>query len=749
MRRKDYRTILQSIIIGAVCLLLLISVAITYMDYLNKNITSEITTTLKEVSNKNAITIRNKMHSNLELLDSFAEYIKYENLNDKKNIVDKLATVAGKNGYKRMGIADVNGDCYTTDGVSLNISEREYFQKAIKGERNVSAVLNDLIGEDKALINAYATPVYQDNTIRAVIFMVKTTKGVADNLLVTSFDGQGYSMLVDSQGKVVLRNNEDTNTYSNLDELMYDEEYRKIDRAHNEGVVSYHDDNNKYFMAYGVLGINDWVVVSVVPASVVSAQIMSFTQMAVLTWVIIILVFMILLFYIYVSWHRNNKKMQKVLFKDTLTGYDNFNKFKMDVESIVKLKKDTNIGSLIELDIEDFKMFNKIHGYEIGDNLLKNIMRCVNLYCGSNERCARISDDRFVVYWEDNDEAIITKRINQMYSNIIMIFETEYEHQGIKFQLCFGVYIMESGETNIMNCLDKAVYAKNYIKKNHEDHISFYNDEMYQKVLNEKYMLERLDKAINDGEFVVYLQPKVNVNTFEIVAAEALVRWRDPSRGLIPPGEFIPLFERNGALHKLDFYVFHKVCRTLKRWQNEHKKMITISVNISKSYMFSKGFAKRLHEIIESNHLAPEYLELEITESTMLENPNDLLAIIDELKGYGFKISMDDFGSGYSSLNMLKEVPIDVIKLDQVFFQHTEETKRKSNIIVAGLCQLIDMLHIETVAEGIENKEQLQFLKRVKCHVAQGFYFYRPMPITDLEAILNEQKQEHTAYTVT
>lgn len=744
MRRKDHHVLLQSVAIGAACLLLLVSVASYYMRYLNDNITAEIKTNLSEVSRKNTDSIRKGMCSNLNQLETIAEYIQYENLDDHASIVNRLRTISDKNGLKRMAIVDLHGDADTTDNKTVNVADRSYFKNALQGKSSISSVLSDKIDHNKK-INVYAAPIMRGDKVEAVIYSVKGTNDVAKDLLISSFNGSGYSMLVDATGEVVLRAKDQNtdNDFHNLNELNYeDSDSDEKDDNATSGIATYYDEHGeKYFMAYETLGINKWSVVSVVPASVVSSQIASFMQMAVFTWVIIILVFMVLLLYIYLSWHRNNRKMQKVLFKDALTGYDNFNRFKMDVDQILNDKKHGPLGTLIELDIEDFKMFNKIHGYEIGDELLKYIMRCINLYCGINERCARISDDRFVIYWEETDENQLTKRINQMYSNIIMIFESETKYTDVKFHLCFGVYIIEPQERNLMRSLDKAIYAKNHIKQKHDVYISFYNAEMYQQVLKEKYMLERLDKALENGEFVVYLQPKVDVNTFQIVAAEALVRWRDPAKGLVPPNEFIPLFERTGDLYKIDYYVFNKVCRMLHRWQNEHRKMITISVNLSKSYIFSKGFAQHLFDILQANHLSPEYLELEITESTMLENPKDLVAVVEELKSFGFKISMDDFGSGYSSLNMLKEVPIDVIKLDQVFFHHSKENQRKSNLIVAGLCQLIDMLHIETVAEGIETMEQLKFLQRVKCHIAQGFYFYRPMPIPELEHILNDEEE--------
>lgn len=736
--RRNLRpnTIARSAIIGFFCLCALLGVATIYMNLLNKNITDNTKKNLNEVSKKNANAIHMGMEDNLTLLNSFAEYVQFEDLSNKEVIVEKLAKVVKKNDFKRMAIADLNGDCYTTDGIHINISEREYFQKAMKGEANISAILNDYIG-DESKINAYATPLYQNEVLQGVAVIVKETKDVAETLLVKSFDGEGISFLVDDSSEIVLRSDDKKELdIHNLEQLKFRDDAKKYKDKNTSGVLPFTLGNKEYYMAFEPLKINDWFVISIVPFSVIASEIASFTSMAALTWIAIIAVFMVLLWYIYIIWQRHNRRLEAVLYKDTLTGYANFNQFKEDVAKRLS-NANEHYGSLIEFDIDDFKMFNKFYGYANGDELLKTIMRVANLYCGSDEYCARISDDRFVMYWSDSSVEAITRRINAMYSNATTVFESD--HMGMKFQLCFGIFVLDEEHRHLMKSLDKAIYAKNFIKNKSGNYISFYNEEMYQQILRIRRIEERMETALENGEFIVYLQPKVDVITEQIVAAEALVRWLTPEGKLISPGEFIPLFERNGFLEKLDLYVFNVVCKTLQRWHKENKKMITISVNVSKSYVFSEGFAKRLHSVAKANQVETKYLELEITENTMIENLDELITVINELKSYGFKVSMDDFGSGYSSLNMLKDVPIDIIKLDQVFFKGNDKNKEKSNFIVEGLLRMVDLLHIDTVAEGIETLEQLKFLQRVHCHIAQGFYFYHPMPILELEKILNRK----------
>ena len=190
-----------------------------------------------------------------------------------------------------------------------------------------------------------------------------------------------------------------------------------------------------------------------------------------------------------------------------------------------------------------------------------------------------------------------------------------------------------------------------------------------------------MQSAMDHGEFVVYFQPKVDIETNKVVAAEALVRWKDPQNGLISPGEFIPIFEKNGFLEILDMYVIDTVLTYMSSWRGKYAP-ISVSVNLSKTYIFQEGFAQRIYDMTQKHGIEAKYLELEITESTMLDNSERLIALIKELKSFGFLISMDDFGSGYSSLNMLKEMPIDIIKLDQVFLRSNEQTREKSKLIV-------------------------------------------------------------------
>ena len=732
---KEKKVMYPYFIVALLTVFIIGTMAYFYMDYLNAQIGEETMISMNEVSQKNAATIENRIKDNLQMVDSLSEVVIYEDLNKPQEIVEKMKYLAEKNHLKRIGIADVTGDCYTTDDEHLNISQREYFQKALKGESNVSEVITDKIGAgDK--INAYATPVMRNGEVKAVFFYVKTVEDFSQDILITSFGGEGHSILSDTTGKIILRC-DDYDGFDGIDtmkDLCYSGKTKYFDDDNDSGFIKFIDAKSEdCYLSFEGIDYNGWFVLTVVPASVVTARITSFSKIAFLTWFIIILVAVIFFVVFYHFRRRSQRQMEAALYNDPLTGHKNFNKFKTDVSLLLETSPKRDIFSIVEFDICEFKMFNKIYGYAFGDDLLITIMYAVNLHLRFGEHAARISEDRFVALLQEHEEEEITKRISKIYAEI----QNDYtrHHPGSKFAMQFGVYQMHMYDYDLMKCLDKAIYAKNNKKNDPKAFISFYSEEMYQDIVRKKQIESRMQSAMDHGEFVVYYQPKVDIETNKVVAAEALVRWKDPQNGLISPGEFIPIFEKNGFLEILDMYVIDTVLTYMSSWRGKYAP-ISVSVNLSKTYIFQEGFAQRIYDMTQKHGIEAKYLELEITESTMLDNSERLIALIKELKSFGFLISMDDFGSGYSSLNMLKEMPIDIIKLDQVFLRSNEQTREKSKLIVEGIMDMINLLGIDSVAEGVETKDQLQLLYDVHCRIAQGFYFYKPMPISEFEKLL-------------
>jgi EAL domain-containing protein (putative c-di-GMP-specific phosphodiesterase class I) len=262
-----------------------------------------------------------------------------------------------------------------------------------------------------------------------------------------------------------------------------------------------------------------------------------------------------------------------------------------------------------------------------------------------------------------------------------------------------------------------------------------FDEEQHERLRRAQELEQSAEDALENREFVVYLQPKYKADGSKVEGAEALVRWISDDKGFIGPSEFIPLFEKNGFIRKLDEYMLDMVCALQEKWMKAGKKLITISVNVSRVHLIDSKLVERIVEIVTRHGIPRDCIELELTESAFFEDKEVLKKTIQKMSEAGFRVSMDDFGSGYSSLNSLKNLPIDVVKMDGDFFQFTEN-RQKSSIIINDAVKLIKDLHMEIVAEGIEHKEQAEYLDSIGCDLIQGYYFARPMPVADFEELV-------------
>ncbi|MGN0596797.1 MAG: putative bifunctional diguanylate cyclase/phosphodiesterase, partial [Ruminiclostridium sp.] len=318
----------------------------------------------------------------------------------------------------------------------------------------------------------------------------------------------------------------------------------------------------------------------------------------------------------------------------------------------------------------------------------------------------------------------------QKISNIIS--DIDYQITDFKIILSIGIYMIVDRNMSARKMADRADLARRSVKNKNESSYSFFDVDMLSQVREEKEIENVMEQALETREFKVYYQPKVSLDDEnKIVGAEALVRWIRDGK-VIPPGRFIPLFEKNHFVLRLDMYVFEEVCIQQKHWMNMGRKPFTISVNMSRVHLQDAGFVGKLAEICRRYGVPPEIFEIEITESAAFENLDVLERVFRELKEYGFHISIDDFGTGYSSLNMLKNLPVDVLKIDREFLSGAEENQRACDII-AHVISLAVALNMKTISEGIETEEQAQLLTKLGCNMAQGFYFARPVPVEEFE----------------
>ncbi len=415
---------------------------------------------------------------------------------------------------------------------------------------------------------------------------------------------------------------------------------------------------------------------------------------------------------------------------DALTGLPTRSRFCKEAQSFLE-EGGAGQYAVYFFDLVKFKVLNDLFGFAEGDRVLRFIATRLQAMKADGLLCAcRESADRFVMLARVTDK--------EPHSLVEQLAQALDWYQ-IPFDLDFhvGIYVIDGRPREVVNSMiDKAIVAQRTIKGKYGCQYCYYTEELREAILTEHEIESSMHLALEEGEFINYYQPQYNHSTGMLVGAEALVRWQHPVKGLISPGIFIPLFERNGFITQLDFYVFEQVCQFLHHSQKNGYALVPISVNFSKLDFYLPDFVEKLEEVRKRYNVEPRYLHLEITESVFMGNHKTVNAILGRLHECGYKVEMDDFGSGYSSLNMLKALNIDIIKLDMLFLGDQTENN-KGGIILSSVINMAKWLHLPVIAEGVETVEQAEFLRSLGCQYVQGYLYARPMPAADYEKIVS------------
>lgn len=390
--------------------------------------------------------------------------------------------------------------------------------------------------------------------------------------------------------------------------------------------------------------------------------------------------------------------------------------------------------SIVCFDVDHFKLFNDLHGLDCGDELLRYLGRALALRFSPDEAqpLARLAADTFALC----ATGIRPERVER----ILVDISSECPN-GIDAIVRAGVYRIEDPASPVSIMCDRAVIALRTVKGSYFDRVALYDPGMREALVLEREVVAGIESALREDRIELFLQPKCNIRTGKIVGAEALARWRHPERGIVAPGEFIPLIERNGLVRSLDLRVWEKTAAWIRGLIDEGVQPVPVSVNVSRADIYLVDVAAELHALVERYGIEPSLIEVEITESAYSERPDRIVAAFDELAERGFTVLMDDFGSGYSSLNMLKDINVDVLKIDMRFLDRDD---RRSKDIMESVIRMARWLDLPVIAEGVETREQVNFLLDVGCSYAQGYYYARPMEAAAFEALLTDgSKVQH------
>lgn len=457
---------------------------------------------------------------------------------------------------------------------------------------------------------------------------------------------------------------------------------------------------------------------------------------------VIMVAFVILFFFVLmlgqiISQGNSSRKLRSVAYYDIVTGKHNWSWFRLEAERLCRRKRRKEEYIMVSMDIRRFRVISDMDGEMRSDNLLRQTAETLQGQIGKKECFARFSVDEFALLLCCGSE----EEAKKIVCSIDASLKSQQLLSGIEF--CYGIYFINDYEMPVHKMYNYAGIARDCIKNSHESFIGIFNESMREGLVREKELENRMESAMKQREFLVYLQPKYSADGSCIGGAEALVRWKSEDLGFLSPAEFIPLFEKNGFIIRLDLYMLRSICELQACWQSCGKELITISVNISRAHLMDPALVQGIINLTDAYGIPHSCIELEITESAFFEDKDMLFQIVTRLKEAGFSVSMDDFGSGYSSLNSLKDLPLDVIKLDGEFFRYGDN-KERSETVIRDTVSMAKHLNMTMIAEGIETKEQVEFLQHIGCDYIQGYYFAKPMPVREFEQLMGYQEPQQT-----
>lgn len=419
---------------------------------------------------------------------------------------------------------------------------------------------------------------------------------------------------------------------------------------------------------------------------------------------------------------------------DPLTGLYNKPGFEKYAQDALAKAPPEKVCALVSFEIVSFRSYNTLYGFDAGDELLRTVALIIRSHMCDADVSSRLYADHFAwLLCRDTEE--------EVYESLREAVRSA-KSSKLPFFLCGGIYLIEDRSMRIAAMTDFASIAKDTIKYKFTTGIAIYNDSMLECQREDAKLVGSMMSGLENGEFIEYYQPKFSLNSEGITSAEALVRWKKPDGEIIMPGRFIELFEKNGYIRKLDYYMFERVCSMLSDAQENGTPKVPIAVNFSRVHLYDAHFPDRIAALAKKYCVDTKYLIVELTESAFILEGKALIEVVDRLHNYGFSVAIDDFGSGFSSLNMLKDVNVDELKIDMKFLEGFERGG-KVGTVVTSVIRMAKWLGIPAVAEGVETREQIEFLRTLGCDMIQGYYYSRPVPRDEYEKkLLNKEIAE-------
>ncbi|MEG0355360.1 MAG: GGDEF domain-containing protein [Lachnospiraceae bacterium] len=735
MNAKGKRYIVITTMIAAVIIIL----SMSYSRYITDLLTRESQMHLSEVATQGAASVKRQVSRDFDILNVLADgTISRPDIPIEEKIA-RMKRQADKFELFRIGIVDLQGNATTSDGYEFSVADRAFFQKAVKGEQALSNPIKDKVDKVTTGI-VYAVPVYYNDQIVNVLFSGYKLNTLVERIDISFYHKRGLAFIANSEGDILLhpiteRQGQNLLTVAKKGNPAATVNAFKTDlKKDKNGATRLDMNGDDRFFAYAPIeGANDWFLITSLPAPAVFERSQKAIFSTMLLMACISIMFILVATYIAVTKKKSNEQIVHLAYYDTLTGIANLERFKIDSQKLFK-EFGANHYTLLNFDMKQFRYLNKELGYNAGDSFLLHIAKCLKSIALENEPFARIGADQFVLLFFNKNSEEETK--GYIYHLRNKIEEWEGSQGGYyPIKMAFGVYSLLEQDEDVMVPIEKSNIARKTIKDSYEMDIAVYTRKMQEQIGRDKELETAMDAALENGEFRLFIQPKYDLLTEKIVGGEALVRWIKQDGTRIMPDDFISLFERTGAIYSMDMCMLEQVCKFLRSQYDKGIEVVPISINQSRCYMYGPKYVETICEKLQQEHISPRMVELEITENIVYTDIEELVKVLDTLHQKGFLVSLDDFGSGYSSLNVLKNLRVDGIKLDRFMLGQTLDSQREKTV-VANIIRMAKELKISVIAEGVETREQVEFLCECGCEMAQGFYYSKPVSAQEFAEML-------------
>jgi len=734
----------KGLLLAGALLLLVILLSLTSLLMLRKAdqlVSEDARDMLNEIATQLEMRLQSAIASEIASLEFQAHFIsRYADIQDPR-VMHILREEVDAASFIRLGVILPDGNSVNTDGYVVNLAHREYFKKAMAGIPNISDVLRHTQDPDE-LIMAIAVPIRRGEEVVGVLRGARFVDEYARLLQITTYGSVGYASVVKRTGEVVLANSSDKGDvlatsvpYVALPEYSEDPSLRVMSASMargERGMIRHGQGDARRFVDYRPLGINDWYVVTVVMETRMMGKVTTILKSTSRAFIIVTAILLLTLALFVIFRERRQALLERIAFVDSLTQLGTWERLLFETRH--RLKDYARRGySYVLIDIDKLKLINTSAGFPVGDLILKSMGRILLRCVESDELVVRVVNDRFAMLLRS--EGPIGSRVGMILDKLngLLFEEPLASRTTISLTFSCGIYPLSEDDVSIQTVHDNAQIALETVKKHRITTYAYYDAALHRNMQRQQELARRFSHAISRREFIIHLQPKFRLADGRIVGAESLVRWNHPDLGLLPPSDFIGMLEEDGRIVELDAFVMREVCSLLVKWKHMGLDPLPIAVNISRVDAMSEQFAEQLDAIADEYGIQRSLMEFELTETAFSDQPERMLATVKRLQGFGFTVAIDDFGSGYSSLHLLKDLSVDTIKIDREFLKDLSSLKR-SETVLKHILELARDLGMTVVAEGVEAQAQLEFLRAAGCHQAQGYFLSRPLPIGEFES---------------